>query len=140
MASHVYHKFLERLARGAGDLQGVTIKCALVGSGYTFDADHDFRNDFTANEVAASGGYTTGGATATGTVTDDTTNDRVDIVLGAVQWASSTITAYGAIYYVDTAGADSTDWLIAYLDFGGAKSSSGGNFDISASTIRLTPP
>jgi hypothetical protein len=139
MASHVYHSFFERLGRGAGDLQGVAIKCALVGSGYTFSADHNFRDDFTANEVAATGGYATGGATVTGTVTDDAANDRVDIVLGAAQWAVSTITAYGAIYYVNTAGADSTDWLIAYLDFAGAKSSSGGNFDISASTIRLTP-
>lgn len=135
MASGIYHNFFERLARGAGDLQSVTVKCALVTSSYTYDTDHDFFNDIT-NEITGSG-YTAGGDTIAVTVTDDDTNNRVDIVLGEAQWTSATLTARGAVYYVDTGGASSTDWLIAYLDFTTDRSSSSGTFTISASTIRI---
>lgn len=135
MASGIYHNFFERLGRGAGDLQSLTVKCALVTSGYTFDKDHDFFNDIT-NEITGTG-YTAGGATVTVTVTDDDANDRVDIVLGQAQWTTATLTARGAVYYVDTGGAASTDWLIAYLDFTTDRSSSAGTFTISASTVRV---
>ncbi len=135
MASGIYHSVFERLARGAGDLQSVTVKCALVTSSYTYDTDHDFFDDIT-NEITGSG-YTAGGDTITVTVTDDDTNNRVDIVLGEAQWTSATLTARGAVYYVDTGGAASTDWLIAYLDFTTDRSSSSGTFTISASTIRI---
>lgn len=135
MASGIYHSFFERLARGAGDLQSVTVKCALVTSSYTYDTDHDFFNDIT-NEITGTG-YTAGGDTISVTVTDDDTNNRVDIVLGEAQWTSATLTARGAVYYVDTGGASSTDWLIAYLDFTTDRSSSSGTFTISASTIRI---
>jgi hypothetical protein len=138
MASGIYHSFFERLGRGAGDLQSVTVKCALVTAAYTPTADHDFFDDVT-NEVAATGNYVAGGDTITVTVTDDDGNDRVDIVLGEAQWTTATITAAGAVYYVDTGGAASTDWLIAYIDFGTDQSSSSGTFTLSASTIRIPP-
>jgi hypothetical protein len=136
MASMIYHSFFERLGRGAGDLQSVTVKCALVTSSYTANKDHDFFDDIT-NEVAATGNYVAGGDTITVTVTDDDANDRVDIVLGEAQWTSATITARGAVYYVDTGGAASTDWLIAHVDFGSDRSSSSGTFTLSASTVRI---
>lgn len=136
MASGIYHAFFERLARGAGDLQSLTVKCALVTSSYTFDKSHDFFNDIT-NELAGGSGYTAGGDTIAVTVTDDDANDRCDIVLGEAQWTSATLTARGAVYYVDTGGAASTDWVIAYLDFTTDRSSSSGTFTISASTIRI---
>lgn len=136
MASGIYHNFFERLGRGAGDLQSVTVKCALVTSSYTYNTDHDFFDDIT-NELGTGAGYTAGGDTITVTVTDDDANNRVDIVLGEAQWTSATLTARGAVYYVDTGGAASTDWLIAYLDFSTDRSSSAGTFTISASTIRI---
>ena len=135
MASLIYHNFFERLGRGAGDLQSLTVKCALVTSSYVADKDHDFFNDIT-NEVSGTG-YSAGGATATVTVTDDDANDRCDIVLGAVSWSTATITARGAVYYVDTAGASSTDWLIAFVDFGSDQTSTAGTFSLSASTVRI---
>jgi hypothetical protein len=135
MASMIYHSFFERLGRGAGDLQSVTVKCALVTASYTANKDHDFFDDIT-NEVSGSG-YTAGGDTITVTVTDDDANDRVDIVLGEAQWTTATITARGAVYYVDTGGAASTDWLIAHVDFGSDRSSSSGTFTLSASTVRI---
>ena len=136
MASMIYHNFFERLGRGAGDLQSVTVKCALVTSSYTANKDHDFFDDIT-NEVAATGNYVAGGDTITVTVTDDDANDRVDIVLGEAQWTTATITARGAVYYVDTGGAASTDWLIAHVDFGSDQSSTNGTFTLSASTVRI---
>lgn len=137
MASMIYHNFFERLGRGAGDLQSLTVKCALVTSSYTANKDHDFFDDVSANEISAGGGYTAGGATVSVTVTDDDANDRVDIVLGQAQWTTATITARGAVYYVDTAGASSTDWLIAHVDFGSDKTSTAGTFTLSASTVRI---
>ena len=135
MASMIYHNFFERLGRGAGDLQSLTVKCALVTSSYVANKDHDFFDDIT-NEITGTG-YTAGGATVTVTVTDDDANDRVDIVLGQAQWTTATITARGAVYYVDTAGASSTDWLIAHVDFGSDQTSTAGTFTLSASTLRI---
>jgi len=133
-----YHSFFDWIVSStAVDVESATIKCALVTSGYTFDTDHDFFNDITS-EHAASGNYTAGGDTITFASTDDDANNRCDWVLGAAQWTTATIgSATGAVYYVDTGGAASTDPLIAYLDFGGAYSSTAGTFDISSSTIRI---
>jgi len=136
MASMIYHNFFERLGKGAGDLTSVTVKCALVTASYTADKDHDFFDDIT-NEVPATGNYVAGGDTITVTVTDDDANDRVDIVLGEAQWTTATIKAAGAVYYVDTGGAASTDLLIAYIDFVTDQSSSAGTFTLSASTVRI---
>lgn len=46
-----------------------------------------------------------------------------------VQWATSTITARGAVLYRDT-GTASTSPLIGFYDFGGNIVSTGGNFDL----------
>ncbi len=137
MASGIYHSFFERIGTGQGNLTSVTVKCALVTSTYTYNADHDFFDDIT-NEVSGTG-YSAGGDTVTVTVTDDDANNRVDISLGEAQWTTATITARGAVYYVDTGGAASTDWLIAFIDFGTDQTSTAGTFTLSASTIRITP-
>jgi hypothetical protein len=71
------------------------------------------------------------------TVTKDTANDKVTISLGAVSWASSTITARGCVYYKSRGGASSADEIVAYNDFGGDVSTTGGTFSIAASTITL---
>lgn len=135
MASGIYHSFFRHIAIGDGNLTSVTVKVALVTSSYTFNKDHEYFSDIT-NEVSGTG-YSAGGATVTCSVTDDDTNDRVDIVFGSASWTTSTITARGAVYYVDTAGAASTDWLIAYVDFGSDYSSSSGTFSLSSSTVRI---
>src|SRR5215216_8167405 len=107
----------------------------LVTSTYTVDKDHDFRNDIT-NEVSGTG-YSAGGTAATCTVTRDTANDRIDISLGSASWASSTITARGAVYYVARGGASSADEVIAYIDFGADITSTAGTFSLTASTLRF---
>jgi hypothetical protein len=83
-------------------------------------------------------GYSSLAKTATVTVNAlDTTNNRIDITLGAVSWESSTITnAHGAVYVKDT-GTPSTSALISYIDFGGPVSSTAATFSLTASTYRL---
>jgi membrane protein implicated in regulation of membrane protease activity len=140
MASLVYNSFWDQALRGQLDVDGATYKVMLTTSAYVEDKDaHIFRSAVT-NEVAAGAGYTAGGETATVTVTKDTANDRIDIVLGGVTWtttAGTTLTARKAVYYtvVGTAG---TDQLVAVIDFGSDQvASNGGTLSLSNSTIRL---
>lgn len=140
MASLVFNRALELWARGSIDFDTDTFKVMLTTSTYTENKDtHDFRDDVT-NEVAAGGGYTTGGNTATVTVTLDTANDRVDISLGGTTWPASTITARKAVYYKSRGGAASADELIAVNDFGSDVISSSGTFTLNASTLRISNP
>ena len=136
MASLIYNSFWDDVIRGLIDVDGVTVKVMLVTSSYTEDKDaHTKRSDVT-NEVSGTG-YTAGGAVSSVTVTKDTTNDRVDIVLGQVSWPASTITARKAVYYVSRGGAASADELIAVSVFDSDVVSSGGPFTLNASTVRL---
>lgn len=100
------------------DMETVTLKLALVTSAYTPNRDtHDFRDDFTANEVATGNGYTTGGATVTGAVWSlDTASQQVRLDVADVSWTftGSKTWRYGVLY-IDTAGADSTDPLVALI-------------------------
>lgn len=135
MASGVYGKFLQsgfdnsltkiNLASG-----GDTIKVALVTSSYTPDFDaHDFFNDVT-NEITGTG-YTAGGATlGSQTCTLDTTDNELVIDGADTTWATSSLTAAGAVIYKST-GNSATSPLIAYIDFGGNKVSDGGTFQIT---------
>ena len=136
MASLIFTSFLEDLARGAIDMDTDTFKVMLVTSAYTENKDtHTKRSDVT-NEVTGSG-YTAGGVTCTVTVTKDTTNDRLDITLGAVSWPSSTITARKAAYYKSRGGASSADELVAVNDFGSDVISTGATFSLALSTVRF---
>jgi hypothetical protein len=136
MASLIYNSAPDEMARGDIDFDTDTFKAMLVTSSYTPNKDtHDFRDDVT-NEVSGTG-YTAGGVASAVTVTKDTANDKVTIQLGAVSWASSTITARGCVYYKSRGGASSADELVAYADFGSDVSSSGGTFSVAASTITL---
>jgi hypothetical protein len=143
MASLIYSNAIWNAVKGDLDFDTGTFKCMLVNNTYVAVSDetkkdtHDFINDVNTNEVTGTA-YVAGGATVTVTVgAVDTANNRVDITLGAASWASSTITAYGAVYYKDT-GVASTSPVIAYLDFGGAVTSTAGTFSITASTLRFS--
>ena len=136
MASLIYNSAPDEMARGDIDFDTDTFNAMLVTSSYTPNKDtHEFRDDVT-NEVSGTG-YTAGGVASAVTVTKDTANDKVTIQLGAVSWASSTITARGCVYYKSRGGASSADELVCYADFGSDVSSSGGTFSVAASTITL---
>jgi hypothetical protein len=136
MASHVNMKVLHAALKGDLDFDTVTVKVMLVTSSYTENPDHDFRDDIT-DEVAGTA-YVAGGETATCSVSAiDTANNRVEVSLGGASWATSTITAAGAVYYVARGGASSADELIAFNDFGGNITSTAGTFTLNASTLRI---
>jgi hypothetical protein len=111
------------------DLDTDTIKVALVTSSYTFDQDaHDYFNDIT-NEVTGTG-YTAGGATlGSVTVSYDGASNTLTFDAADVAWASSTITARGAVIYVST-GTSSTSALLLFVDFGADVSTTAGTFTI----------
>lgn len=130
MASAVYNSFKKKIADGSIDLDTDTIKVALVTSSYTVDIDvHDFFDDIT-NEVTGTG-YSAGGATlASKVVTVDNTNDRAYFDADDATWATSTITARGAVIYKST-GVSSTSALICYIDFGSNITSTGATFTLA---------
>jgi hypothetical protein len=100
------------------DLEGVTVKLALVTDAYTPNRDtHDFRDDFTASELANGNGYSTGGVTLTGLAWSyDAASDQVRLDMDDPSWTFTAAKTwrYG-IGYIDTGGADSTDPLIFLL-------------------------
>lgn len=135
MASAFYGKFIQSgfdngLTKVNFASGGDTIKVALVTSSYTPDFDaHDFFNDIT-NEITSSG-YTAGGATlGSQTVTLNTTDNRIVFDGADTSWASSSITARGAVVYKST-GDSATSPLIAYIDFTTDRTSDGGTFTIT---------
>lgn len=132
VTAFVYGAFIDHLAQKRIDLDTDTVKVALTTSAYTPAQDtHDYFNDIT-NELAATGGYTAGGATlgsVTWAYTAGTNTWKFDAA--DTTWAAATFTARYAIIYVETAGAASTDPLIAYVDFGADVAATAAEFKIT---------
>jgi hypothetical protein len=131
MATVIYNSFKKKIMDGSIDLDTDTIKVALTTSSYTADQDaHDFFDDIT-NEVAASGTYAAGGGTlANKAVTQDNTDNEGVFDADDVSFTTATITARYAIIYKST-GTAATSPLIAAIDFGTDKTSTGGTFTIT---------
>ncbi len=129
MASLIYNVAKVKLGDGSIDFNSDTIKVALVTSSYTPDKDsHAVFSDVT-NEVVGTG-YSAGGATlASCTVTQDNTNDRGVYDAADPSWATSALTARGAVIYKST-GVAGTSPIICYIDFGQDYTSSNGTFSI----------
>lgn len=144
MASGLYGiTFLNALNNSVAiDLDDTTadrFKVMLVTSAYTPDfGTHDFKADVT-NEITGTG-YSAGGESLT-SVTLTQTGGTITWDADDVTWASSTLTARGAVVYDDSLASDP---LICYIDFGSDKSSSSGDFVLSFNasgifTLDLTP-
>jgi hypothetical protein len=132
MANLVYNAYKSRVL-GTGtpiDLDSDTIKIALLTSSYTPTAEHDFFDDCSAYEVAASGTYSAGGATLSVTITQDDTDDEGVFDATDVSFTSATITARYAVIYKST-GTAATSPLVCLIDFGSNQSSSAGTFTIT---------
>jgi len=127
MANIIYNVYKEQALLGNVDLDNDTLKVALVTSSYVPNpTDTSF-----SNEVSDGSGYTTGGKVLGNTsVTKDNVNDKAILDGDDVTWSSATITSNAAIIYKD----DTTDVLIAYIDFGGDKGSVLGDFTIQWNT------
>lgn len=109
------------------------IKTALFVVGLTVDIDtQDFFNDVSANEVAATGGYTaTGTALGSKAATYDTATDQIRLDAADATWTSSTITARYAITYNSTPGTAATNPILSFLNFGADVATTNGTFLIT---------
>lgn len=134
MASFNFNAGIRGIVTGAIDLDTDGFKMLLVSSALseTEKDGFNFRDDIT-NEVTGAG-YTAGGAAVTLTVAaQDNANNDVEITCSAASWASSTISAAGAVVYKSRGGASSADDLLCFIDFGGAVTSTNGTFTATPS-------
>lgn len=115
------HAFGTTVVRGATTPD--TFKIALFTSSATLDATTTAYS--TTNEVPSTGNYTAGGNTLT-TVAPTSSGTTAFLDFNDTTWATSTITANGALIYNST----QSNRAAAVLAFGTDKSSSGGNFTI----------
>jgi hypothetical protein len=129
-----YNSFLKESLDGTIDLDTDTLKVELVTSAYAFDRDAHSRRSSVTNEITGTG-YTAGGVTLAGKVlTQDDPNDRALFDFTDPEWTSASFTTRAAVIYKST-GAAATDPLIAYLDFGGDQTVSGGTFRIALAAL-----
>ena len=106
---------------------GHTFKLAMYTNSASFDAS---TTDYTATNEVSGTGYSAGGGTLTN-VTPTTSGTTALTDFADLTFASSTITARGAlIYNTTTGGGTSTTDSVVILDFGSDKSSSAGDFTI----------
>lgn len=105
-----------------------TLKVMLT-SGYTFDPDtHVFKSSVTG-EVAGTG-YTAGGmAVPSGAWSYDAATNTFKITGNAAVWSASSITADGAVFYLDTGVAATSPILVVWS--GTAQTSVNGNFTVT---------
>jgi hypothetical protein len=119
--------FKQQLMQGVHNFTastGNTFKLALYDNNAAFTAA---TTAYTAtDEVANSGTYSAGGGTLTN-ITPTTSGTTAFTDFDDLSFTSATITAYGALIYNDTAAGDPA---VCVLDFGGAKTSTSGTFQI----------
>ena len=117
-----YYKFLEGQIAGTAnaviDFDTDTIKVSLHTVTYTPTQATDDFWDNTSNEVSGTNYTTKGAALASKTITGGatTTFDAADVTWS--QNASGFSNARIGVLYKDGAGADSTDPLVSWIDFG----------------------
>lgn len=137
MASRNFTNLADHLANARINYGTGTFKAVIVSSvpsEANLDA-WDFLNDIT-NEVAATGGYTTGGFAVTAVIgAVDAANNRVPVTFSTAipTYAGATITGVGCIIYEDS-GLATTSPVAHFVDWLGTVSSSNGDFQVTFST------
>ena len=102
---------------------GDTYKLALYDNSASFTAA---TTAYTATNEVSGTGYSAGGGTLTN-VTPTSSGTTAFIDFADLTFSTATITAYGALIYNSSAAGDPA---VCILDFGGAKTSTGGDFTI----------
>jgi hypothetical protein len=130
ITAKMYGQAILNAFKGLIDFENDTIKVALCTSSYSVDQDaHDFFDDIT-NELAASGGYTSGGETIANCSLTYTAGTNVIKLDGDdVTWSAFTNTFRYAVIYKST-GTASTSPLICYVDFGEDVGATGTDYTI----------
>jgi len=115
------HAFGTTVTRGSTNAD--TFKIALYTSSATLDAT---TTAYSATNEVSGTGYSAGGNTLTVSQAPTSTSTTAWLDFADTTWASSTITANGALIYNDT----NSDKAVAVLAFGGDKTSTNGDFTI----------
>lgn len=125
----IFGEGMRFILRGAVDCDTDSFKALLTTSAYTPDQDlHNFRDDVT-NELAAAGGYSSGGVALTSlAVTYDTATNEIRWDFDDPTWTSATFTARRLVVYKARGGAASADELVFWVDFGADESIAAGTF------------
>ena len=124
--------FKQELLQGLHDLDGHTLKLALIKSGEsgTYNETSTNYSDITGNSDEASGtGYSSGGATL-GSVAITTSGTTAFVDFADVSFSNSTISASGAMIYNSSA----SNKAIAVISFGGTVASTAGTFTVTMPT------
>lgn len=120
----VYNQFKTDILNSNIALTADTIKVALMTNSSTFTAGNTVWSDVSANEISAANGYTAGGVALT---TKAVTNNGTSSAFTAdnATWTASggAITAYKAVMYDVTFGANR---LMLFIDFGGSNTAGDG--------------
>jgi hypothetical protein len=136
MSSFIYNSLPLDLVKGEIDFDGDDFKIMLVDGSYVASKSAHSRRSDVSGESSGTG-YTAGGQTVACSVTAGIGGDSVVVTLDTVEWLSATVSAAGAVIYVDRGGASSGDELVAFVDFGALVSSTNATFSVTASTITL---
>jgi hypothetical protein len=130
----LYGAAKENIAKALLDLDSSTFQVVLTTASYTpVTNTHGTWADVSANEVAAGGGYTAGGATLA-SITVNRSAGTVTFDAADVSWAASTITAKYAVIVKKAGGSlVSGDLLLCYveLEAGGTVSTTNGTLSIA---------
>lgn len=134
MASFNFNAMVRAAVTGALDFDTDAFKVMLVTGALTETEKDAWANRSNVTGEVTGTGYTAGGVATTATVAaTDTANNDVEISFSDVSWANSTLTARGAIIYKDT-GLNTTDTVVAFVDFGSNVSSTNGTFSVDFTT------
>lgn len=143
MANVVMNRFkTQSMAAGIDLTAAGTLKCALLNdifsvSGLPVLSDIQAFSAISSAWEASGVAYNPGGAVLSATgVSEDDGFEKGIFSAANVTWATATITAYGAFIY-----RESDSFPICAIDFGGAKTSTAGDFTIqwnAAGIINLT--
>jgi len=141
VANGLYNTAKKMIMDGSLNLANDTIKVMLIGSGYTFNPDHDYVSSVSSYELNGTG-YT-GGFGGSGrkaltnkSVTADKTNDKAVFDADDVTWSAINAgTVYAAIL-IKEVSSDSNSILIGYIDSGTGfpKTTNGGDLTIQWSS------
>lgn len=145
MANAVFNYFKQAVMQGSLNLQSAAankIMVALVNNscatGLNVDTHKYFGDLKGTYEVSAQIGYTAGGVILSSpNVQMDTASNQGRLYGTAVLWASSTITAAGALLYCSSGAGYFSDPLICFCDFTADQVSSNGNFQITWSATGI---
>jgi len=146
MASAWFNRGKQQVLSGSTSLLSDTIKVMLVTSSYTFDADHNFVSEVSANEVSVvgyTGGFAGAGrkALANKSVTEDDTNDLAYFDADDLTWTGlATGATVGGAILVKEVTNDAASQLLVFMDLADTPTN-GGDITLAwnaSGIVRLT--